>query len=233
MHNFPRDFQLFIARGNVLDLTALIVISAAFGGVTTSLVDDVLMPPLGYLVGWIDFQALVLRLNDSVVICYGAFLNTLVNFVVALFAMFLVVRGVATVQNLRRKETETEEAAEVLPLLRPPYSPKSTICWPPKGPPPRPSGKIRGWPKPATSPTCRPKPAPTASCPSRGARSGSAIGRMCATAPSAAAVRLKARSGGVFQNRLMKRRGGLEQRHPESKPDHRKQHIVPVIRSFK
>ena len=105
----------FIARGNVLDLTALIVIGAAFGSVTTSL-DDVLTPPLGYLIGRVDFQALVLRLNGEVIVRYGSFLNTLVNFVIALFAMFLVVRGVATVQNLRRKEMETEEAAEVLPL---------------------------------------------------------------------------------------------------------------------
>ena len=105
----------FIARGNVLDLTALIVIGAAFGSVTTSL-DDVLTPPLGYLIGGVDFQALVLRLNGEVIVRYGSFLNTLVNFVIALFAMFLVVRGVATVQNLRRKEMETEEAAEVLPL---------------------------------------------------------------------------------------------------------------------
>ena len=98
-----------------MDLAALIVIGAAFGSVTTSL-DDVLTPPLGYLIGRVDFQALVLRLNGEVIVRYGSFLNTLVNFVIALFAMFLVVRGVAAVQNLRRKETETEEAAEVLPL---------------------------------------------------------------------------------------------------------------------
>ncbi len=140
MRHFFRDFQLFVARGNVLDLA--VVIGAAFGGITTSLVDDVLMPPLGYLIGGVDFQALVLRLNDSVVIRYGAFLNTLVNFVIVAFAMFLVVRGVSAVQNLRRRETETKETVAALPLLRSSSSPKSATCWPPRGLPPRPNGKM-------------------------------------------------------------------------------------------
>lgn len=116
MRGFFRDFQLFIARGNVLDLAVAVVIGAAFGAITTSLVDDVLMPPLGYLIGGVDFQALVLRLSDEVVVRYGAFLNTVVNFVIVAFAMFLVVRAVAAVQNLRRKETRTEETAEAVPV---------------------------------------------------------------------------------------------------------------------
>ena len=116
MRGFFRDFQLFIARGNVLDLAVAVVIGAAFGAITTSLVDDVLMPPLGYLIGGVDFQALVLQLNDEVVVRYGAFLNTVVNFVIVAFAMFLVVRAVATLQNLRRQETATEETAEVVPV---------------------------------------------------------------------------------------------------------------------
>ncbi len=100
------------------------------------------MPPLGLLVGGVDFQALVLRLSGAVVIRYGAFLNTVVNFVYAPFAMFLVVRGVAAVQHLRRRETATEAAATLPPPLQSPYSPKSATCWPPRGLPPRPNGKI-------------------------------------------------------------------------------------------
>ena len=87
MRNFFRDFRPFVARGNVLDLAALVVIGAAFGGVTTSLV-DVLTPP-GYPIGGAAFQALTLRPNDSVVVRYGAFPSTVVPFVVALFAKFL------------------------------------------------------------------------------------------------------------------------------------------------
>ena len=127
IRGFFRDSQLFVARGNVLDLAVAVVIGAAFGGVTTSLVDDVLTP-LGLLIGEVDLQALTLRLNDSVVIRYGAFLNTVVNFVIALFAIFSVVRGVAAAQNLCRRETETEETATELPLLRSPYLPKSATC---------------------------------------------------------------------------------------------------------
>ena len=90
-----------------------VVIGAAFGNITTSLVDDILMPPIGYLVGGVDFQDLVLPLNDEVVIRYGAFLNTMINFVIVAFAMFLVVRAATAVQNFRR---QTESEAEELPL---------------------------------------------------------------------------------------------------------------------
>lgn len=114
MRGFLKDFQLFIARGNVLDLAVAVVIGAAFGGITTSLVDDILMPPIGYLVGGVDFQDLVLRLNDEVVIRYGAFLNTVINFVIVAFAMFVVVRAATAVQNFRRQEAES--AAEELSL---------------------------------------------------------------------------------------------------------------------
>jgi len=99
-----------------LDLAALVVVGAAFGGVTTSLVDDVLMPPIGYLIGGVDFQDLALRLNDEVVIRYGAFLNTVVNFLIVAFAMFVVVRTATAVQNFRRREAEAEVVADELPL---------------------------------------------------------------------------------------------------------------------
>jgi len=116
MRGFFRDFGLFIARGNVLNLAALVVVGAAFSLITTSLVDDVLMPPIGYLFGGVDFQDLALRLNDDVVIRYGAFLNTVVNFLIVAFAMFVVVRTATAVQNFRRREAEAEAVADELPL---------------------------------------------------------------------------------------------------------------------
>ena len=115
MRGFFRDFQLFIARGNVLDLAVAVVLGAAFGSITTSLVDDVIMPPIGYLIGGVDFQNLVLRLNSEVVIRYGAFLNTVINFLIVALAMFVVVRLATAVQNFRRQEAASEEAEE-LPL---------------------------------------------------------------------------------------------------------------------
>ena len=114
MRGFFRDFQLFIARGNVLDLAVAVVLGAAFGSITTSLVDDVIMPPIGYLIGGVDFQNLVLRLNSEVVIRYGAFLNTVINFLIVALAMFVVVR-LATAVQFRRQEAASEEAEE-LPL---------------------------------------------------------------------------------------------------------------------
>ena len=105
IRGFFRDSQLFVARGNVLDLAVAVVIGAAFGGVTTSLVDDVLTP-LGLLIGEVDLQALTLRLNDSVVIRYGAFLNTVIQFLIIAFVVFLLVK---LVNSLRRKEAESPE----------------------------------------------------------------------------------------------------------------------------
>ena len=116
MRGFFKDFQLFIARGNVLDLAVAVVLGAAFGSITTSLVDDVIMPPIGYLIGGVDFQDLVLRLNSEVVIRYGAFLNTVINFLIVALAMFVVVRLATAVQNFRRQEADSEETAEELPL---------------------------------------------------------------------------------------------------------------------
>lgn len=114
MRGFLEEFRLFIARGNVLDLAVAVVIGAAFGAITTSLVDDILMPPIGYLVGGVDFQDLVLRLNDEVVVRYGAFLNTVINFFIVALAMFVVVRVATAVQNFRRREAQSD--AEALPL---------------------------------------------------------------------------------------------------------------------
>jgi large conductance mechanosensitive channel len=114
MSNFLADFRRFVARGNVLDLAVAVVIGSAFGAITTSLVDDILMPPIGFLIGGVDFQDLVLRLSDEVVIRYGSFLNTVINFVIVAFAMFLLVRVATAVQNLRRQEAASE--ADELPL---------------------------------------------------------------------------------------------------------------------
>lgn len=105
-----QDFKAFIMRGNVLDLAVAVVIGAAFGGVVKSLVDDVLMPPLGLAVGKVDFSNLYVVLKQgtkpiaepptlanakaagAVTLNYGAFLNTVFGFVIIAFAVFVVVR---------------------------------------------------------------------------------------------------------------------------------------------
>lgn len=97
--NFFSEFKTFAMRGNVVDLAVGVVIGAAFGKIVTSLVDQILMPPIGLLIGGVDFSAYrwVIKAAGSdgkgeVAIQFGAFLNTVIQFVIVAFAIFLVVK---------------------------------------------------------------------------------------------------------------------------------------------
>src|SRR6185437_5904214 len=88
-----QDFKAFIMRGNVLDLAVAVVIGAAFGAVVKSLVDDVIMPPLGLALGHVDFSNFYILLKaGAVTINYGLFLNTIFSFLIVALAVFMVVR---------------------------------------------------------------------------------------------------------------------------------------------
>ena len=95
--SFASDFKAFIMRGNVLDLAIAVVIGAAFGKVVTSLVNDVIMPPIGLLVGGIDFSHLKWVIKNSpdpkqvVAINYGAFVNTVITFLIIALAVFVMI----------------------------------------------------------------------------------------------------------------------------------------------
>jgi large conductance mechanosensitive channel len=102
-----REFRDFAMRGNVLDLAVAVIMGAAFGGVVTSFVNDVLMPPIGLLLGQVDFSNLFVNLSSVPVqsvaeakakgaptLNYGTFLNTVINFLIVSFAVFLLVRQV-------------------------------------------------------------------------------------------------------------------------------------------
>jgi large conductance mechanosensitive channel len=106
-----KEFKEFAMRGNVLDMAVGIVIGAAFGGIVTSFVNDVLMPPIGLLLGKVDFSNLFITLTgrhfDSVAqakaagaatLNYGMFMNTVINFLIVGFAIFLLVRQVNRLQ---------------------------------------------------------------------------------------------------------------------------------------
>ena len=121
------EFKDFIARGNVVDLAVGVVIGAAFGKIVTTLVDKVIMPPIGMLVGGVDFSKLALTLKEAsvdaagkevpaVAIAYGEFFNALIQFVIVAFAIFLVVKAV----NRMRKPVEAAPAgpSEDVLLLR-------------------------------------------------------------------------------------------------------------------
>ncbi len=115
-----KEFKEFIQRGNVLDMAIGIVIGAAFGAVVKSFVQNILMPPIGLLLGGTDFQNLFIVLKEgatpgpyptlkaameagATVLAWGAWVNELVNFIIIAFAIFLVVKAV---NNMRRKEEE-------------------------------------------------------------------------------------------------------------------------------
>ena len=114
-----KEFREFAMRGNVLDMAVGIIIGAAFGTIVKSLVDDIIMPPIGLLLGNVDFSNLFIvlrqgkvagpyaalaeaRVAGAVSINYGAFINTMVSFVIVAFAVFLLVRSVN--QLMRQKE---------------------------------------------------------------------------------------------------------------------------------
>jgi large conductance mechanosensitive channel len=113
-----KEFKAFAMRGNVVDLAIGIIIGAAFGTIVSSLVADVIMPPIGLLLGNVDFSNLFLLLKDgtpvgpyaslaqakaagAVSLNIGLFINTIINFVIVAFAIFLVVRGI---NRLKREE---------------------------------------------------------------------------------------------------------------------------------
>jgi large conductance mechanosensitive channel len=102
-----KEFKDFIARGNVIDLAVAVILGAAFGPIVTSLVNDIVMPPIGYVLGRIDFKDLYLspsgeafpslaaaKAAGAPVIAYGNFLNTIVNFLIIAFVIFLLVKQV-------------------------------------------------------------------------------------------------------------------------------------------
>jgi len=113
-----KDFKEFAMRGNVIDMAVGIIIGAAFGGIVKSLVNDVLMPPIGLLLGNVDFSDLFVVLKEgtapgpfatlaaakeagAVTLNYGLLINTLVNFLIVAFAIFFLVRGI---NRLKKKE---------------------------------------------------------------------------------------------------------------------------------
>jgi len=114
-----KEFREFIARGNVVDLAVGVIIGAAFGAIVKSLVEQVIMPPIGLVTGGLDFSQLkyVLKPADvatktaEVAISYGAFINTVINFLIIAFVIFLVVKGV---NSLKRQEA-ADPAAPAAP----------------------------------------------------------------------------------------------------------------------
>ncbi|GAA4077364.1 large conductance mechanosensitive channel protein MscL [Amphibacillus indicireducens] len=104
-----KDFKEFIARGNVLDLAVGIIIGAAFSSIVSALVDNVIMPLIGLFMGGIDFSSLAITVDDAV-IEYGLFIQSIVDFLIIAFSIFIFIRLINSVK--RKKEAVEEEAVE-------------------------------------------------------------------------------------------------------------------------
>ena len=117
-----KEFKEFAMRGNVMDMAIGIIIGGAFGKIVSSFVKDVLMPPIGVLLGGMDFSSLTITVKEAVgdtpavVIRYGAWLNTVIDFIIIAFVIFLIIKGM---NSLKRKEEEAPKA--------PPTPPKEEV----------------------------------------------------------------------------------------------------------
>ena len=112
-----KEFKEFIARGNVIDLAVGVIIGGAFGKIVTSVVDDILMPLIGMIIGGIDFTGLSLKIGEAK-ITYGNFIQNVLDFLIVAFCIFLIVklvnRATKKMEDLKKKEEKEaiEEAVE-------------------------------------------------------------------------------------------------------------------------
>lgn len=112
--NWIQEFKTFAMRGNVLDMAVGIIIGAAFGKIVSSFVSDVIMPPIGVLLGGVDFKDLSVIIQEAsaeqaaVVIRYGAFVQTIVDFLIIALAVFIAIKAI---NSLKKKNPEPEPPA--------------------------------------------------------------------------------------------------------------------------
>ncbi|BEE05934.1 large-conductance mechanosensitive channel protein MscL [Aeromonas veronii] len=108
-----QEFKAFAARGNVIDMAVGIIIGAAFGKIVSSFVGDVIMPPIGLILGGVDFSDLAVTLKaaegttPAVVIAYGKFIQTIIDFLIISFAIFM---GLKAINTLKKKQEEEAAA---------------------------------------------------------------------------------------------------------------------------
>lgn len=117
--SFILEFKAFIERGNVVDLAIGVVIGSAFGKIVSSVVDDLLMPIFGVIIGGIDFSNLSIKIGDSV-IKYGSFINNVINFFIIAICVFILVKFINRItkkkEQVEKVEEEPKKSEEVLLL---------------------------------------------------------------------------------------------------------------------
>jgi large conductance mechanosensitive channel len=137
-----KEFRDFAMRGNVIDLAVGIILGVAFGAIITSLVNDIIMPPIGELLGGADFSDLFINLSDgnyeslaaakeagASTINYGAFLNTIINFVIVAFSMFFLVKAVNSASaRFEKEEAPADPTTKECPFCITEIDIKATRC---------------------------------------------------------------------------------------------------------
>ena len=141
MKKMISEFKDFILRGNVMDMAIGIIIGIAFGAIVTSLVNDVIMPPIGFLLGNIDFSSLYINLSGTeyaslsearaagaAIIAYGVFINTIINFLIIALVVFLMIRFVNNLVKRGQKAEAAEPTTKECPFCLSSISIKATRC---------------------------------------------------------------------------------------------------------
>lgn len=116
---FLKEFKEFISRGNVMDLAVGVIIGSAFGKIVSSLVDNILMPLIGMIIGGINFSTLSITVGTAQ-IQYGLFLQNIIDFLIVAFCIFLIVKSLNKLSNIKKKEQEkpaVKEKSEEVKLL--------------------------------------------------------------------------------------------------------------------
>ena len=117
-----KEFKKFAIRGNVIDMAVGVIVGAAFGKIVSSLVTDIVMPPIGILLGGVDFSNLTLTLKkatgvaSAVTLNYGIFINTIIDFVIISFAIFIAVKQINRLK--KKEEAKPVKPSEEVLLLR-------------------------------------------------------------------------------------------------------------------
>ncbi|MGB4076854.1 MAG: large-conductance mechanosensitive channel protein MscL [Minisyncoccia bacterium] len=115
------EFKAFAMRGNVIDLAFAVIIGAAFGKIVSSLVEDIIMPPIGFFIGGVSFSELAVSLQtgigDAVLIKYGVFLQAVFDFVIVAFVLFMALKGINKMQKEKKETPEAPKKSDELVVL--------------------------------------------------------------------------------------------------------------------
>jgi large conductance mechanosensitive channel len=117
MMGMLKEFREFAVKGSAVDMAVGIIIGGAFGKIVTSLVNDIIMPPIGMLLGKVDFSTLTIALNEKTAVKYGAFLNTVLDFVIVAFCVFLMVRQMNRLKHAPAAEPTTKNCPQCLSTI--------------------------------------------------------------------------------------------------------------------